>query len=131
MSIFKLIHGVEAEITSPAHIFFDKCVPAHVSQDMSAQLILVKNLKIMYLKTTGPLKNVILLNCSIKVIFSENLQNRRFRGSGPPSLDTPQNRKIDKIGQNNRNFMSNHKTVKTAVNMAFQVDLPILGLKMR
>ena len=63
----------------------------------------------MYLKTTGPLKNVIVLNCSKKVIFSENWQNRRFWGSGPPSLDTPQNRKIDKTGQNNRNFMSNHK----------------------
>ena len=90
-------------------IFMDKWGPAQVSQDVSGQIFLAKNLKMMYLKTTGPIKNVIVLNCSKKVIFSENRQNRRFWGSGPPSLDTPQNRKIDKTGQNNRNFMSNHK----------------------
>ena len=90
-------------------IFMDKWGPAQVSQDVSGQIFLAKNLKMMYLKTAGPLKNVIVLNYSKKVIFSENRQNRRFWGSGPPSLDTPQNRKIDKIGQNNRNFMSNHK----------------------
>ena len=92
---------------------------AQVSQDVSGHF-LAKNLKIMYLKTTGPLKNVILLNCSIKVIFSENLQNRRFRGSGPPSLDTPQNRKIDKTGQKQLIFNNQlQKRSKTAVNIAF------------
>ena len=70
-------------------IFMDKWGPAQVSQDVSGQFFLAKNLKMMYLKTAGPLKNVIVLNYSKKVIFSENRQNRRFRGSGPPSLDTP------------------------------------------
>ena len=78
-------------------------------QDVSGQIFLAKNLQMMYLKTTGPVKNVIVLNYSKKVIFSENRQNRRFGRSGPPSLDTPQNQKIDKTGQNSRYFMLNHK----------------------